>query len=157
AEVFAAEKAFPTPPILLNDVAVDAETGMVYVSDSGKDGKGGAVYRINPKGGAVSTVIDQKKLPGLLKPNGIVNDSTSFLLLADRHAGVLARVKRADGSAEKAGEGRDGPDGVPWDHFGRLYVSSWKTGKLFVIPRPGDKPVLVVEGFQSAADTCLDP
>src|SRR5262245_2355526 len=42
-------RAFPTPPVLLNDIAVDIESGMLYVSDSGdKDNKGGAVYRITP-------------------------------------------------------------------------------------------------------------
>ena len=25
------------------------------------------------------------------------------------------------------------------------------------IPRPGEKPVLLAEGFKSAADICLDP
>ena len=47
--------------------------------------------------------------------------------------------------------------GVTWDYYGRLYISSWKTGKVFVIPKPGEKPGLVVEGFKSAADCCLDP
>src|SRR5262245_45837144 len=169
AEVYAAADKFPTPPIFLNDVAVDPENGVVYVSDSGKDGKGGAVYRItarprlkgSPKDAppeiAVAVVVDEKKLPGLHTPNGLMNDGTSFLLVADFGTGILHRVKLADGSSEKVAEGFDGADGVTWDFYGRLYVSSWKTGKLFVIPRPGEKPVLVVEGFKSAADTCLDP
>jgi glucose/arabinose dehydrogenase len=157
ADVFAAAKAFPTPPKLLNDVVVDPENGMVYVSDSGDlKGNDGAVYRITPKG-AVSLVVDSKKLPGLHTPNGVAMDGTSFLLLADFGTGILHRIKLADGTSEKVAEGMDGADGVTWDYYGRLYVSSWKTGKLFVIPRPGDKPVLVAEGFKSAADTCLDP
>ncbi len=158
AEVFAAADKFPVPPIFLNDIAIDAENGMIYVSDSGKDGKGGAVYRINPKGGAVSVVIDEKKLPGLHTPNGVLNDGTSMLLVADFGTGILYRVKLADGTSEKVADGLDGADGLTWDHYGRLFISSWKTGKLFVIPRPGDKPIEVVsKGFQSAADTCLDP
>lgn len=157
AEVFAAAEKFPVPPIFLNDITVDPETGMIYVSDSGKDGKGGAVYRINPKGGAVSLVADEKKIPGLHTPNGVLNDGTSFLLLADFGTGILHRIKLSDGTAEKVAEGFDGADGVTWDNYGRLYVSSWKHGKVWVIPRPGEKPVLLVEGFKSAADTCLDP
>ena len=157
AEVFAPAEKFPVPPIFLNDVTVDQETGMIYVSDSGKDGKGGAVYRINPKGGGVSLVVDEKKLPGLKTPNGLANDGTSFLLLADFGTGILHRIKLADGTSEQVADGFDGADGVTWDYYGRLYVSSWKSGKVWVIPRPDEKPVLVVEGFKSAADTCLDP
>jgi glucose/arabinose dehydrogenase/sugar lactone lactonase YvrE len=171
AEVFAAADKFPTPPIFLNDVAVDPETGAVFVSDSGKDGRGGAVYRIaarpRPKGKGsakdappevtVSVVVDEKKLPGLKTPNGLMNDGTSFLLVADFGTGFLHRVRLADGTSERIAEGFDGADGVTWDFHGRLYVSSWKTGKVFVIAKPGEKPVLAVEGFKSAADTCLDP
>jgi glucose/arabinose dehydrogenase len=159
AEVYAAAEKFPTPPKFLNDVAVDAENGMVYVSDSGDlKGTGGAVYRVNPKGGAVTLVVDAKKLPGLHTPNGLLNDGTSFLLVADFGTGILHRVKLADGTSERVAEGMDGADGLTWDYYGRLYISSWKTGKLFAIPRPGEKPVEVVgKGFQSAADTCLDP
>ena len=148
AEVFAATDRFPVPPIFLNDIAIDQETGAIYVSDSGKDGKGGAVYRVHPKTGAVTLVVDEKKLPGLKTPNGLANDGTSFLLLADFGTGILHRIKLADGTSEKVAEGLDGADGVTWDYNGRLYISSWKTGKVFVIPRPGEKPVLVVEGFQ---------
>src|SRR5580658_9471206 len=43
AEVYVAEKDFPTPPLFLNDIVVDTESGTVYVSDSGDlKGKGGA-------------------------------------------------------------------------------------------------------------------
>ncbi len=42
ATVFAAEKAFPIPPLFLNDITVD-EKGVIYVSDSGDlKGNGGA-------------------------------------------------------------------------------------------------------------------
>ncbi|AMV29873.1 Soluble aldose sugar dehydrogenase YliI precursor [Gemmata sp. SH-PL17] len=155
SDVFAAAKAFPVEPKFLNDVVVDPENGLVYVSDSGAKGSGGAVYRINQKGG-VSLVVDEKKLPGLNTPNGLTLDGSSHLILADFGAGTLHRIKLVDGSNEKIAEGMDGADGLTWDYYGRLFVSSWKTGKLFVIPRPGDKPVLVAEGFKSAADTCLD-
>ena len=37
-DLFAPPNAFPVEPIFLNDVAVDPESGMVFVSDSG-DGR----------------------------------------------------------------------------------------------------------------------
>jgi glucose/arabinose dehydrogenase len=154
-EIFAPANAFPVPPLFLNDIAVDPESGTVFVSDSGREGSGGAVYRISPNG-LVSTVVDAKRLPGINTPNGLAMDGASHLIMADFGSGFLYRIKLADNSYEKIAEGFDGADGVTWDNYGRLYVSSWKLGKLWVIPRPGDKPKLVAEGFQSAADTCLD-
>jgi glucose/arabinose dehydrogenase len=173
AEVLADAAAFPTPPKFLNDIVVNQDIafggGTIYVSDSGDlKGTGGAVYRITtppapkgkgpqPKGPVkVDLVTDATKLPGLHTPNGLAMDSAFFLLVADFGTGNLYRVKIADGSAEKVADGMDGADGVTWDHFGRLYVSSWKQGKLFGIARPGAKPVVVAEGFKQAADTCLD-
>ena len=156
AELFAPANAFPVPPIFLNDIAIDPESGVVFVSDSGDlKGNGGAVYRITPNG-LVSTVVDMKRLPALNLPNGLAMDGASHIILADSGSGFLFRIKLSDNSYEKIAEGCDGADGVTWDNFGRLFVSSWKLGKLWVIPRPGDAPKLVAEGFQSAADTCLD-
>ncbi|MCS6865308.1 MAG: PQQ-dependent sugar dehydrogenase [Gemmataceae bacterium] len=173
AELLVDAKAFPMPPQFLNDVVVNPETGIVFVSDSGdRQGRGGAVFRITPppppKGKApfpaipkgepkVEVVVDTKKLPGLNMPNGLAMDGSSHLLLADFHAGIIYRIKLADGSSEKVADGLDGAGGLAWDHFGRLYISSWKQGKVWGIPRPGVAPILVAEGFQSAADICLDP
>jgi glucose/arabinose dehydrogenase len=166
ATVYVDAKAFPNPPLFLNDIAADPEAGKakattLFVTDSGdrdpKNPAKGALYRIDPKG-QVSVVVDDKKLPGLKIPNGVALDGASHLLLADFGAGKLYRIKLADGSHELLADGMDGADGITWDHHGRLFVSSWKTGKVFGIPRPGMKPVEVVStGFQSAADTCLDP
>jgi glucose/arabinose dehydrogenase len=157
ADLFAPTTAFPKPPLFLNDLVVDPESGLLYVSDSGDlNGKGGAVYRITPKG-LVEIVTDAKRWPGLLTPNGLVMDGAAHILLLDFGSGELHRIKLADGSHEKLADGFDGGDGLVWDRFGRLYVSSWKTGKVWVIPRPGDKSILMAEGFQSAADIGLDP
>lgn len=157
ADVFAAATAFPAPPLFLNDVAVDPESGTLYVSDSGDfKGKGGAVYRIDPKG-KVSLVTDAKRWAGLHTPNGLTMDGQSHLLLVDSGTGELHRLKLADGTHEKVADGFGFADGITWDKFGRLFISDHKGGKIFGIPRPGDKPVLVAEGFQSAADIALDP
>ena len=161
--------------MFLNDITVDPETGTLFVSDSGdRKGKGGAVFRITPKikmkkgekklpldgeviEKKVDVVVDFKTHPELNTPNGLAMDGQSFLLLADFGSGNLYRIKLADKTMEKLADGFDGADGVAWDYFGRLYISSWKTGKIFVIPRPGDRPILMTEGFESAADICLDP
>jgi glucose/arabinose dehydrogenase len=157
AEVFAPAAAFPTSPLFLNDLVVDPESGILYVSDSGDlAGKGGAVYRISPKG-KVDAVTDAKRWPGLQTPNGLVMDGASHVLLLDFGSGELHRIKLSDATHEKLADGFDGGDGLVWDKFGRLYVSSWKSGKVWVIARPGDRPILMADGFKSAADIGLDP
>jgi glucose/arabinose dehydrogenase len=156
ATVLATAEAFPVPPVFLNDIAVD-EQGTLYVSDSGDlKGGGGAIFRIS-QGGRVTLAADAKKTPALKSPNGLLHDSLVHLLFVDFDSGELHRMKIADGSTEKLADGFGGGDGLIFDRYGRLYVSDWKNGKVFVIPRPGAKPVLLVEGFQSAADICLDP
>lgn len=157
ASLFAATKAFPTPPLFLNDIVVDPESGIVYVSDSGdRQGKGGAVYRIMPKG-MVSTVTDTKHWPELHTPNGLAMDGATHLLLTDVGKGELHRIKLANGSHEKLADGFGGASGVAWDHHGRLFISVGNNGKVYGIARPGAKTVLVAQGFESAADLCFDP
>ena len=59
-DVFVAAKAFPRPPLYLNGLAVDQESGLLYVTDSGNlHGKEGAIFRIN-QGGEISLVTDAK-------------------------------------------------------------------------------------------------
>jgi glucose/arabinose dehydrogenase len=83
-------------------------------------------------------------------------DGQSFLLAADAGTGTLFRIKIADGTAEKVADGFGTADGVVWDYFGRLYIADRAAGKVFVIDKPGEKPVLYAEGFQSVADLGLD-
>ncbi len=157
ATVLAGPDAFPSKPKFLNDLVADPESGVVYASDSGDlKGADGAVYRIDPKG-KVTLVTDAKKLPGLKVPNGLVMDGQNHLLMLDHATGQVYRIKIADGSGTKVAEGFEGGDGLAWDRWGRLYVSSWTQGKVWAIGREGDKPALLAEGFQSAADLCLDP
>jgi len=157
ATTFVASDAFPTPPQFLNDIALEPEGGTLFVSDSGDlKGMGGAVFRIDLKSKKVELVVDAKRLPGLHTPNGLAFDGASHLLLLDFGSGVLQRIKLADSSAQKIADGFDGGDGLAWDKFGRLFITSWKTGKVWGIPRPGQKPVLMQEGFEQAADLCLD-
>jgi glucose/arabinose dehydrogenase len=156
-EEFAPEKAFPIPPLFLNDLTVD-ETGALYVSDSGDlKGSGGAIFRIDPKTKKVTLVVDAKKNPALKLPNGVVMDGMSFLLMVDSLSGELQRIKIADGTSTKVADGFGLADGVIWDHHGRLYVSDNRGGKVYVIPRPGAQPILLASGFGRAADIGLDP
>jgi glucose/arabinose dehydrogenase len=157
AEVFVAAAAFPTPPINLNDVTVDPESGTIYVSDSGdRQNKGGAVFRVDPNG-KVTTLTDQKRWPELQRPNGVLLDGASHLLLMDSGAGALYRIRLGDGMREKLADGLGHADGLAWDRYGRLFLSDWRGGRVQVIGRPGSAPVLLADGFQSAADICLDP
>jgi glucose/arabinose dehydrogenase len=157
AEVFAAPSSFPTPPLYLNDLDVDLETGTIYVSDSGnRQGEQGAVYRITPQG-AVSLILDKKRFPGLHTPNGLLLDGAHHLLLADFGTGKLHRIKLADSSVETIAEGLGAADGLAWDQFGRLFVTDWRGGRVFGIARPGERPVLLAQGFTNAADLIVDP
>jgi len=153
--VLADAKAFPVPPVFLTGLAVD-EQGTLFVSDSGDaKGTGGAIFRIDPKG-KVTLVANASKNPALKSPHGLWHDSLNHLLFVDFTLGELHRLNIADGTTEKLADGFDGGDGLTFDVFGRLYVSSEKTGEVWVIPRPGDKPVLMRGGFQSAAGICYD-
>jgi glucose/arabinose dehydrogenase len=157
ATTFTATGAFPSPPMFLNDIAFEPERGSLFVSDSGDTkGAGGAIFRIDVKSGKTARVVDAKALPALNTPNGLATDGASHLLLADFGTGVLYRIKLADRSVQKVADGFDGSDGLTWDKYGRLFITSWKTGKVFGIPRPGQKAVLLSDKFQSAADSCLD-
>jgi len=165
AEVYVDASAFPRQPLFLNDIEVslfnptDPQSANVvpvlFVSDSGDlKGKGGAVYRIDPKR-KVSLFLDSVKGARLNTPNGLRVASEYHLHFADFGTGELFLVRLADGKMTKLADGFGGADGITYDHFGRLYISDWKNGKVFVIGRPGDKPVVLAEGFGNAADICL--
>ena len=154
---YVAAKAFPNPPLFLNDLTVD-EMGTIYVSDSGDlKGSGGAVYRINPFSKKVNLVADAKRDPALKLPGGIVMDGKSFLLMVDSLSGELRRTRIVDGTSTKVADGFGFADSVVWDHFGRLYINDKNGGKIHVIPRPGEKPILLAAGFKSPGGLSLDP
>ena len=157
ADSFVAPNAFPTEPQAFAGLAADQESGMLYVSDSGGGGgKGVAVYRVSPLG-LPSVLLDTKSLPALRRPTALLLDGASHLLVADGATGVLYRVKLADGSAEKVLDGLGPVAGLAWDHHGRLYITDGEGGRVLVVPRPGDKPAVLAEGFSFAGGLCLDP
>jgi glucose/arabinose dehydrogenase len=164
ADVWADEKDFPAKPTMLNDVTVDHQ-GTVYVSDSGdrEKGSGGAIFRLRGRGKPTITLVaDGKAFPAIKRPNGVTMDALHHLLVVDAATGELSRLRLSDPTkpaAEmgKVADGFAGGDGLIFDHFGRLFVSSWSQGKVWGIARAGEKAVLVAEGLQSAADLCYDP
>jgi hypothetical protein len=66
----------------------------------------------------------------------------------DVHGGIPYGQKLADGLGAA--------DGLAWDQFGRSFVSDWTGGRVFVIARPGAKPVLVTQGLTNAADLTVE-
>lgn len=156
---FAPAKAFPSEPINLNDVVVDPESGIVYVSDSGdKENKGGAIYRIRmgvKKGASVTVVADQKTWPELSRPNGLAMDGASHLLVADSGAGKLYRIGITSGKRVEVAKDLGHVDGLAWDYFGRLYISDIKGGRVFAMARPDEKPVVILK-TETPADLCTD-
>ena len=154
--VYMGPELFPAPPLFLNDIAIDVMAGIFLVSDSGLQGKGGAIYRVDVRLHKIELVANAETIPGLTKPNGVAFDGSSHIVFADMAQGVLYRVRVPDRAVQKIAENLEGADGLVWDNFGRLFITSWTTGKVFAIPRPGHKPVLIGEGLKSAADCCLD-
>jgi glucose/arabinose dehydrogenase len=162
-DVLAVADKFPVKPTQLIDVAVEVKTGAIYVSDAGNpDGTGGAIYKLAMRRGPkpaldkITTLVDAKTMPELRNPTCLALDGEYFLLAVDFGTGILHRIKLADGTSEKVAEGFGKVAGVVWDYFGRLYVADKKGGKVYVINRPGDKPVVFADGFQNIPDIALD-
>jgi glucose/arabinose dehydrogenase len=147
AVVFVAAEAFPRPPAALTDLDVDEE-GRLYAVDAASDGKSGAVYRVDPKGN-VQRVVDGERTPEVRAPAGVATDGYAHLLVSDSASGTLFRIKLADGTAARVADDCGGA--LAWDRFGRLYASNPRTNRLSVVPRPGDKPVMLAADLAGSA------
>jgi glucose/arabinose dehydrogenase len=156
AEVFAAANVFPKEMANPTHIAVDAESGAVYVSQAANLDGAGAILRIAPNG-KVSVIADAKTLPGRKWPSGLLLDGQSHLLVVDHPSGELNRLKLSNLSAEKLADGVDGTCNPVWDHYGRLFFSKKKEGRIFVISRPGDVPVALPPKFEFVGGMALDP
>ncbi len=149
-KVFVAAEAFPAKPQFLNDLTID-KAGNLYVSDSGDlKGKLGAVYRIS-KDGKVSSVATADEDKRILAPNGLLPDGNDNLLMVDFFSGILYRITLKTGRMVEVAEGFGGGDGIVRDRQGRLWVSDWKNGRLFLLKKDGELK-LIKDGFQAAAD-----
>lgn len=154
--VFAAASAFPTTPQFLNDVEADLQ-GNLYVSDSGDilgSGKGGALYKIDAAG-KVTLLLDGKQDVRVLAPNGIIADDTGKVLIyVDFTSGVLYSYNQQSKALDDIAEGFGGGDGIVHHSNGTMYVSDWKSGKVFAVSRKNEV-TLLKSGYQSAADIAM--
>jgi sugar lactone lactonase YvrE len=154
--VFAGAEAFPSIPQFLNDLEADPQ-GNLYVSDSGDimgTGKGGAIYRIDASG-KVKLLIDGKQDARVMAPNGIILDDTgNVLIYVDFTSGVLYSFNQQTHALTDIAEGFGGGDGVVHRSNGTMYVSDWKSGKVYSVNTKGEVS-LFKEGYQSAADIAI--
>jgi gluconolactonase len=155
-QVFAAATAFPVMPIFLNDLEADPQ-GNLYVSDSGDlfgTGKGGAIYQINSQG-QVKLLISDVQDARIKAPNGLLADDTGdVLIVLDFSSGILYSFNTKTKVLNDVAEGFGGGDGVVHHSNGTMYVSDWKSGKVFSVNVKGDVEVLK-SGYQSAADIAI--
>jgi sugar lactone lactonase YvrE len=154
ATVYAPAETFPVKPLFLNDIAASPQ-GDIYVSDCGKFTSDGAVFCIKPSKEIV-VVVSQRTAPELKAPNGLLVDGSSHVLFVDFTSGRLNRVNLADGKMAEVARGFGGADGLTRDAKGRIYVSNWRGGQVFVMTSESDKPRLLLKGFKSPADIFFD-
>lgn len=156
AEVFLAATDFPKVPQFLNDLSADAN-GNLYISDSGDilgTGKGGAIYKVTPQR-ALSLLLDGTIDARILAPNGLLADAKGEqLLLVDFTSGVLYNYHLQTKKLDEVASGLGGGDGIVKQANGNIYVSDWKSGKVYRVD-PQHKVSLIKEGYQSAADIAL--
>lgn len=151
ATVHVEAKAFPAPVEAFADVEADA-FGTLYVSHPGKEAdKTGVVYRVFPNR-KVAVLVDEKKDAALTGPTGL-RQLDEYHLTVTTARGELLHVRTMDGQVTKLAGGLGSPTGVTGDYFGRLYVAE-ASGKVHIIPRPGEAAVLVSE-LPSAGDLAL--
>jgi gluconolactonase len=156
ASVFAAASAFPATPQFLNDLEADPQ-GNLYVSDSGDilgTGKGGAIYKLDAAG-KVSLIIDGKQDPRVMAPNGLLADDTgNVLIYVDFTSGVLYSYNQQTRALTDIAEGFGGGDGIVHHSDGTMFVSDWKSGKVFSVNRKNDV-TMIKDGYKSAADIAI--
>lgn len=154
--VLVAAGKFTHPPQFLNDLEADPQ-GNLYVSDSGdilNTGKGGSIYKISPDG-EVKLLIDGNQDARVMAPNGLLADDTgNVLIYVDFTSGVLYSLNMQSGQLTDIAEGFGGGDGVVHRSDGTMYVSDWKSGKVFSVSTKGDISVLR-DGYKSAADIAI--
>ncbi len=150
-QVYAAQTAFPSPPVFLNDIEAD-KLGNLYVSDSGDLKSGGQIYKI-AKGASPITVVVDSKNPDILAPNGLLFEGRNNLLSVDFESGILYRVNLSTGATTKLATGFGGGDGLVKTKAGKIYISDWKVGKVY--KAVAGKAQVIKEGYQAAADITL--
>ena len=155
-EVFVPASAFTKPPQFLNDLEADPQ-GNLYVSDSGDilgTGKGGVIYKINASG-EVTKLIDGDDNPLVMAPNGLLADDTGkVLLFVDFTSGILYTLNTETGKLTDIDKGFGGADGLVHHSSGTMYVSDWKSGKVFAVALDGEITQIGPQ-YKAAADIAL--
>ena len=149
-QVYGAQMAFPSTPVFLNDLVAD-KMGNLYVSDSGTLKDGGQIYKI-AKDGTITIVVDSKN-PDILAPNGLLFEGRNNLLEIDFESGILYRVNISTGATSKVAEGFGGGDGLVRTKSGKIFISDWKSGKVY--EAVAGKVRLIKEGYKASADIAL--
>ena len=172
ASVFIKKEAFPEEVLYLNDVAVDAESKGIYVSDMGatkymRDENNvlwpldseqaklvpqlGRIYHVDLEG-HVSIAQDTSSL--MLNPNGVGIDNNGNIMVGAFFLGNFL-VKRDGKLTPLKGQFR-GADGVEQDSKGNYYVSSWASGTVWKIDGISEESIILIDGLKSAADFYLE-
>jgi len=154
---FVEASAFANPPQFLNDLEADPK-GNLYVSDSGDvfgTGKGGAIYKIDPAGNT-TLLIDDKQDSRIIAPNGLLADDTGdYLIFVDFTSGILYQYNQINKELTDLSETNfGGGDGVVHHSNGTMYISDWKSGKVYSMNMNGDVSLLK-EGYKAAADIAI--
>jgi gluconolactonase len=117
-------------------------------------GKGGAIYKLDVAG-KVTLLIDGKQDPRVMAPNGLLADDTgNVLIYVDFTSGILYSFNQQTKALADITEGFGGGDGIVHHSNGTMYVSDWKSGKVFSVNRKNDV-TLLKDGYQSAADIAI--
>ena len=172
ASVFIKKEDFPEEVLYLNDVAVDAESKGIYVSDMGatkymRDENNvlwpldseqaqlvpqlGRIYHVDLEG-HVSIAQDTSSL--MLNPNGVGIDNNGNIMVGAFFLGNFL-VKRDGKFTPLKGQFR-GADGVEQDSKGNYYVSSWASGTVWKIDGISEESIILIDGLKSAADFYLE-
>ena len=138
-------KAFPIPPFF-STTSPSMRTASLRLRFGRSEGQGrcrSSASNVLDKGkesrdqtqDQVALVTDGKTNPKLKTPNGLAMDGMHhpahgrFRLAASFSASSWPTARTT-----KIADGFDGGDGLAWDNFGRLFISSWKTGKVLGHP-----------------------
>lgn len=154
---FVEASAFANPPQFLNDLEADPK-GNLYVSDSGDimgTGKGGSIYKIDALGNT-TLLIDSEQDERIMAPNGLLADDTGdYLIFVDFTSGVLYQYNQNNKALTDISEDNfGGGDGVVHHSNGTMYISDWKSGKVYSMNMNGDVSLLK-EGYKAAADIAI--
>jgi gluconolactonase len=153
---FVEASAFANPPQFLNDLEADPK-GNLYVSDSGNmtTGKGGAIYKIDTEGNT-TLLIDGKQDERVLAPNGLLADDTGdYLIFVDFTSGILYQYNQNNKELTDISETSfGGGDGVVHHSNGTMYISDWKSGKVYSVNKNGEA-IILKEGYKAAADIAI--